>query len=71
MLLVNKINNEAIGPYALHLSICDDQYILQVAKGCWRKFAVEDPVQFVIGGHTSFTVAAGDYFENFGILNIQ
>jgi hypothetical protein len=71
MVLVNKINNEGIGPYAIKLVICDDKYILDVAKACWKKFAVDDPVQFVLGGHTSFTVPAGDYFEKFGILNIQ
>jgi ABC-type branched-subunit amino acid transport system substrate-binding protein len=71
MLLINKINAERIGPYAINASMCDDQYILAKAKACWRRFAVEDPVQIVLGGHTSFTVDAGNYFEPFGILNIQ
>jgi hypothetical protein len=71
MLLINKINTERIGPYAINATICDDKYILAAAKACWRRFAIEDPVQIVLGGHTAFTVDAGNYFESFGILNIQ
>ncbi len=58
MLLINKINTDRIGPYVINASICDDKYILAVAKACWRRFAIEDPVQIVLGGHTSFTVVA-------------
>ena len=71
MFVINKINNESIGAYSIQVSFCDDQFSLAKAMACWRKFAVEDPVQIVVGGHTSFTVNAGNYFEPFGILNIQ
>ena len=71
MFIINKINNASIGPYTIQVSVCDDQFILAKAMDCWRKLAMEDQVQIVIGGHTSFTINAGNYFEPLGILNIQ
>ena len=71
MFLINKINDERIGPYSIHVTVCDDQFILSKALACFAKFAIEDPVPIVVGGHTTFTVAAGDYFEKYQILNIQ
>ena len=71
MFVINKMNDESIGPYSIQVLLCDDQFVLAKAMACWRKFAVEDPVQIVIGGHTSFTINAGNFFEPYGILNIQ
>ena len=71
MFLINKINNESIGNYTIQVTVCDDQFVLSKAMACFKQFAVDDPVQIVVGGYTTFTVAAGNYFEPFGILNIQ
>ena len=71
MFLINKINRETIGPYFIQVVVCDDKFILSQAMACFKRFAVDDPVQYVVGGHTTFTVAAGNYFENYQILNIQ
>ncbi len=71
MFLINKINSERIGPYSIHVTVCDDQFLLSKALACFARFAIEDPVPIVVGGHTTFTVAAGDYFEKYQILNIQ
>ncbi len=71
MFLVNKINTERIGPYSIDVIVCDDQFILSKALACFAKFAIEDRVEIVVGGHTTFTISAGDYFEKYQILNIQ
>ena len=71
MFIVNKINDGRIGPYHIEVILCDDQNIMAIAQECWERFAIQDPVQFVVGGQTTLTVAAGNYFEKFGILNIQ
>jgi hypothetical protein len=70
-LVIDKLNNENIGKYEIELILCDDEFKVTKARQCWQKFAVTDPVPIVIGGDTTFTVEAANYFEPFGILNLQ
>jgi ABC-type branched-subunit amino acid transport system substrate-binding protein len=71
MFLIDKMNKESIGPYFIQVVVCDDKFLLSEAMACFKRFAIDDPVQYVVGGHTTFTVAAGNYFEKYQILNIQ
>ena len=57
--------------YDLQIVLCDDMWDTSIAKNCWKQFAVDDPVDLVVGGHTKFTIDAANYFEGFGLLNLQ
>jgi ABC-type branched-subunit amino acid transport system substrate-binding protein len=57
--------------YDLQIVLCDDMWDTVIARNCWKKFAVDDPVDLVVGGHTKFTIDAANYFEGFGLLNLQ
>lgn len=70
-LVVNTLNSQNLGRFQIDLILCDDQFNVVIARKCWERFAVVDPVPLVIGGDTTFTVEAANYFETFGILNLQ
>ena len=63
-----KLRNGTLIPVSLTLR--DDQSNVTLAAQYWREFA-DAGFKFVIGGHTSMTVAASTFFEPLQIVNIH
>jgi class 3 adenylate cyclase/ABC-type branched-subunit amino acid transport system substrate-binding protein len=56
--------------YKVNLITRDDQSNITLARVYWQEFATMG-LKYVIGGHTSMTVAASEFFEPLGIVNIH